>query len=157
VSRDAVEIPAYKCDRRLGPQYDSGGFGIVSTVEDFAILGDTLASGGISKNGERILSEFALDVMTKNILDPSQLAAFSTGVNSGYGFGYGFSVNVSPESVGNLAPQGEFFCDGGKTVFMSCDRESGVSVFHAQNLSDFNRIAIPRIRNLVYSCIAKKG
>ncbi len=156
-SADAVEIPSYKCDRRLGCRYESGGYGIASTVEDFAVLADTLASDGVSKNGERIISEYALDVMTKNVLEPSQLAAFSSGVNAGYGFGYGLSVNVAPESIGNLAPRGEFFCDGGKNVFMSCDRESGVSVFHAQNLCDFNRISIPRIRNLVYSCLGEKG
>ena len=157
VLHDAIEMPSYKCDMKLGAQYESGGFGITSTVDDFAIFVDALACGGVSKCGERIISEYALDVMTKNALEAADLNKRSLGTKAGYGFGYGFNVNMSPETYGNLAPVGEFFVDGEKNTFFSCDRDSGVSIFHTQNLSDLNRIVIPRIRNLLFSCLGEKG
>ena len=35
--------------------YYSGGAGLVTTVEDYAIFADALASGGVGKNGNRII------------------------------------------------------------------------------------------------------
>ena len=43
------------CSYRLSDAYESGGAGLVSTTEDYAILADTLACGGTAANGAQIL------------------------------------------------------------------------------------------------------
>ena len=43
------------CCYQLSESYESGGAGLVSTTEDYAVFGDAMACGGISKEGVRIL------------------------------------------------------------------------------------------------------
>ena len=156
VSRQAISIPSTTCTIRLGRDFDSAGAGLASTVDDYVLLADALANGGVGKTGNRIISEYSLDVMTANMLNEKQLAKFRTGLNDGYGYGYGVRVNMEPASVGNLAPVGDFGWDGKKLCYLSADREGKVAIFHAEHMGGLNNIVIPRLRNLAYACLGKK-
>ena len=46
------------------PKYESGGAGLVSTVEDYIRFADALACGGQSKDGYSVLGEEALQALT---------------------------------------------------------------------------------------------
>lgn len=152
-SHTAEEIPYDKVGCRFGTEFDSGGGGVVSSVSDYILLADALASGGVGKTGNRIISSYGLKLMTSNMLNDEQLRTFGTKQNLGYGYGYGVRVNIRPELAGNIAPVGEFGWDGAKLSYLSADPVGKISVFHAEHMGGLHGIVIPRLRNLIYSCI----
>lgn len=146
-------IPFDQNGSRVGTEFDSGGGGIASTVNDYVLLMDALANGGIGRNGNRILSSYATDLMHSNVLSGSQLSTFGIGMCEGYGYGYGVRTCIAPEDAGNLAPRGEFEWDGAKLSIAMADPKNRVAVFHAEHLGGLHNIVVPRFRNLVYSCL----
>lgn len=151
----AKEISVTDVPYRFGSEFDSGGAGLVSTVDDYVLLADALACGGVGKSGERILSRFGVDLMRANTFDAHKLAKFSTGFSAGYGYGYGVRVCLDPHPHGNVAPKGEFGWDGAKLCYMTSSPETGISVFHAEHMGGVHALVIPRLRNLIYSCIGE--
>ena len=154
-SREITDTPAHICKYRFGSEFDSAGEGLVSTVSDYALLADALANGGVGKSGNRIISEYALDLVCRNMLDGEMLSEFSKGHNAGYGFGYGVRVNIDPTGIGNLAPIGEISADGETLCYFSADRKSRVAVFHAEHMGGLHQVVIPRLRNLIYSSVGR--
>ena len=155
--RCAVEIPPDNTFV-IGSEYESAGAGLVSCVEDQAILADALANGGVGKNGERILSRFGIRLMSTNALEGKAFEDFRNSTLTdrvGYGYGYGVRVNMEPARVGNLAPVGEFGWDGAKCSYMLIDPENSISFFHAEHMGGLHKMISPRLRNLVYSCIGE--
>ncbi len=153
--RSAVIIDSAANAHRLGCEFDSGGAGIISTVSDYILLADALACGGVGKNGSRILSSYGVRLMSSNSLNGEQLDGFMSDWNTGYGYGYGVRVNMNPTEIGNIAPVGEFGWDGAKLCYFSADPVGKISVFHAEHMGGVHGIVIPRLRNLIYSCIGE--
>ena len=153
VTYAAREVPFEQNQFRFGPDYDSGGAGVISTVDDYILLFDALANGGVGKNGNRILSDRSIELMRANALTPAQMEKFSVLWNSGYGYGYGVRTNVDPYPAGNLAPKGVFGWDGWKLSIGHADPDNRLAVFHAEHMGDMHSIVIPRLRNVIYSCL----
>lgn len=152
-TRSGVEIPFEENAFRFGTEYDSGGAGIVSTVDDYILLIDALANGGVAKNGNRILSSRSIDLMRTNALNDSQLSEFATKQCDGYGYGYGVRVNMNPSRASNLASVGSFGWDGWKLCLAIADPENNLAVFHAEHMGGLHSIIIPRLRNVIYACL----
>ncbi|MFY1689200.1 serine hydrolase domain-containing protein [Plantactinospora sp. WMMB782] len=101
------------------PAFQSGGSGLVSTVDDYHTYFRMLLNGG-THNGERILSRPAVQLMTTNRLTPEQqavrtaMARDSVHVSHGQGQhgGWGFGMAVRTYR-GDYAPVGQFGWDGG--------------------------------------------
>ena len=55
---------------RFGSEYQSGGAGLLSTVDDFILLTDALANGGVGKNSARILSRASVELLSSPALTP---------------------------------------------------------------------------------------
>ena len=66
---------------RFGSEYQSGGAGLLSTVSDFVLLTDALANGGVGKNGARILSRAAVELLSSPALTPEQSRSFELSLN----------------------------------------------------------------------------
>lgn len=153
-TKSAAEIPVDKVAYNFGPEYESGGAGLISCVDDYILLADALTHLGLGKNGNRILSETAVNLMRKNQLSEAQLSEFRSAVHSiGYGYGFGVRTNMTPEDAGNLSTVGEFGWDGAKLCYLSSDPERKISVFHAEHMGGLHSVVEPRLRNLVYSCL----
>lgn len=155
LNKRAVEIAIDKNDYRFGSEYDSGGAGLISCVDDQILLADALTHYGVGKNGNRILSKFGVNLMRSNALTPDLLPTYNCAQNPGYGYGYGVRTNLYPGLNGNLAPVGEFGWDGARLSYMSCDPDNGIALFHAEHMGGLHNVVIPRLRNLVYSCIGE--
>ena len=155
LNKRAVEIPVDQCIYRLGPDYESGGAGLISSVDDQILLADALANGGVGKTGERILSSFGVRVMSANQLDDKVLPTLNMLQNPGSGYGYGVRANMTPDQVGNLAPLGEFGWDGAKLSYLSADPVNRIALFHAEHMGGLHSVVIPRLRNVVYSCLGE--
>ena len=134
--------------------YDSGGAGLISCVDDQILLADALTHLGVGKNGNRILSSYGTNLMRTNILNDVQYKTFNKiGQVKGYGYGYGVRTNIHPEEGGNLMPVGEFGWDGARLSYISSCPESGISIFHAEHMGALHATVIPRLRNIIYSCM----
>ena len=153
ITATAVETTWDDNPYRLGTEYDSAGAGLISSVDDYILLADALASGGVGKNGNRILSQRGVDLMRVNRLNSRILQSYGTNYDVGYGYGYGVRCNMEPAIAGNLAPVGEFGWDGAKQCFLSVEPNEHVALFHAEHMGGLSNVVFPRLRNLVYACL----
>ncbi len=113
--------------------YESGGAGLVSTVNDYSLFADMLASGGVGKNGARILSEESV-----KLLYGVQLPALD--IDTGYtclhgnDYGYGLGVRTRTKATEWGLPVGEFGWDGAACSFLMADPKNKISVFIGMHL-----------------------
>lgn len=152
IGRCAIEVPKDTNIMRFGPEYQSGGAGLLSTVDDFILLTDALANGGVGKNGNRILSSASVKLLTSPSLSPEQMPFFEYSHNMGYDYGLGVRVMRDPAKAGSLMPKGVFGWDGMKMALSISDPENKIAIFHAESISEMNSIIIPRLTNVIYSC-----
>ena len=147
-------IPFEQCRFRIGTEFDSGGAGVISSVGDYSLLMDALACGGVGKNGERILSSRTIDLMRTNLLTEEQITEFTERTSlTGYGYGWGVRTCIDKGIAGNLASLGQFGWDGWKLCYAFADPDCKLSLFHAEHMGGYHDVVIPRLRNLVYSCV----
>ncbi|MBO4262252.1 MAG: beta-lactamase family protein [Clostridia bacterium] len=110
-----------------GKEYESGGAGLVSTVEDYAIFADALACGGAGKHG-RILKPETVRQFSKerleNLVVKNDFTCYQ-GVD--YGYGLGVRVRTKPTEWG--LPKGEFGWDGAAGSYVMVDPVNHISVF----------------------------
>ena len=150
-----TEVPKDENVFNFGTEYQSGGAGLISSVRDQILFADALANLGVGKNGNRILSKAGVELMSANHLSTTCLADFRGAVGQcrGYGYGYGVRSNMEPEKVGNLSPIGEFGWDGARGSYFSCDTKNRVAIFYAEHMGGMHPVILPRLRNVVYSCL----
>ena len=140
----------------LAPNYDSGGAGLFSCAEDYIKFATTLACGGITKDGYRLLSEETIKLMEVNRLCPEALRDFVNGRLHGYGWGLGGRVHINPVFSLSKSSVGEFGWDGMAGCFSMIDRANKVALFYGMsvvNCSYSYIILQPLIRTLVYEAL----
>lgn len=138
----------------LGPEYQSGGAGLVSSVEDYMKFIIAMYSGGVGKNGARILSSRAIDLMRTNQLDKTAQKDYFWDALTGYGYGLGVRTNIHPEKAGSLSPVGEFGWSGAAGAYIHIDPENRVGLYYSQHmLNNMEHIIAPRLRNLLYAAL----
>lgn len=99
------------------PAFESGGDGMVSTVDDYLAFSRMMLNKG-THQGTRVLSRPAVELMTTDHLTPQQRAgkdeffgsAGAGGFGSQGGFGFGFAVRTIRNDYASL---GQFGWDGG--------------------------------------------
>ena len=119
----------------LTENYDSGGAGLISCAEDYAVFADAMACGGIAKNGVRLLSEESVRYMADDRLTGFVAHPESFGSVVGGGYGYGLGVRVLKDrSCGAKSPLGEFGWDGAAGSCFSADPENGIGMIFTEHL-----------------------
>lgn len=138
----------------LGPDYESGGAGMISSLHDMIRFADAMACGGIGATGARILAPSTVALMKTPMLTPAQKETFVWKMFRG-GYSYGLGVNVQTDKTfGMLSPLGEFGWQSAAGSLMCCDTENKVSIFYAQHMLHNQEAYVhPRIRNVVYACL----
>lgn len=142
------------CNYQLSENYESGGAGLISCTEDYAVFGDTLACGGVSAEGRRILKPETISLMKKNLLGEASLKDLSeTMGRTGYGYGCGVQVLMNPGMLQTKAPAGVFGWDGAAGSCIIMDTESKLSLVYIQHVRNcgmaYGEIH-PRLRDLLY-------
>ena len=95
------------CQYELSDEYESGGAGLISATEDYAVFLDALANGGTAINGYQILAPSTVSLMGTNHLTGKALEDFDK-LRVGYGYGLGVRTHIDKTRSGNLSPIGEF-------------------------------------------------
>lgn len=138
----------------LGPEYDSGGAGIITTAFDYAKLVAALANYGKGLTGERILSPYTVDLMRTNRLTEAQRKTFNWSQLAGYGYGLGVRTHINQAESGGLSNLGEFGWGGAAGSTVLVDPKLNLGVFYVQHcLNPREGFYQPRLRNVVYSCL----
>lgn len=137
----------------LGPEYDNGGGGITTTINDYSKFCVALANGGVGATGEKILSSGTIDLMRTNQLNSEQLKYLNWPQLKGYGYGLGVRTLVD-KAAGTTGNVGEFGWGGAAGATVLVDPALKLSVFYAHHMLNPQEYYYqPRLRNVVYSCI----
>jgi CubicO group peptidase (beta-lactamase class C family) len=121
------------------PIFESGGGGLVSTVDDYLAFGRMMLDKG-RYGSERILSRPSVELMTTDQITPEQKAAsdFFPGFWDSRGWGFGLSVVTGRDDL--AAVPGRFGWDGGYGTSWYVDpKEEIVAVLMTQRLWDSPR------------------
>ena len=147
-----------KNDYVVGTEYDSGGAGVITTLEDYSKFAYALVNGGVGQNGERILSRLTVDLMRTNALDEKRLRDFKTwDTNAEYGYGLGVRTKIDNGWGGNLTQIGEFGWDGAAGAMVSISPERKIAIVYFQHmLNSLGNIIHPKIKNIVNMALADK-
>lgn len=137
---------------RLTENYESGGAGLMSTVESYSKIVDALANYGLGANGARILSEDSVKLFMQGVTEGAALDDYQARFNAPeYRYGHGVRVKCSTER--GRAPVGEFGWDGAAGANSVIDPINRVSVFYAQHVMNHGPVYSeihPAIRELAY-------
>ncbi len=134
----------------LGSEYESGGAGLISCLEDYGKFVDALACGGTGKNGGRIISPELLEVMRQNqFTDRRAIDFLDTKV--GYGYGLGVRVHIDKSKSLLPTPLGEFGWGGAAGANMLIDPVNRISMFYVQHMLNTPIKVRTKILNVIYS------
>lgn len=101
------------------PWIDSGGGGLISTLDDYAAFARLLADGGVVAGGRRLLSEAMVAEMFRNQL-PAGVDGPAAYCGPGYGFGLGLAVRLDwgPAAMPSTAGEGVWSGISGPALFV---------------------------------------
>lgn len=138
----------------FGSQYDSGGAGLISTVEDYGKFAYAMANGGVGLNGGRILSAGTIDLMRSDMMKGKVMKYFDWMHLYGYSYGLGVRTMVDLAEAGSNGSVGEFGWAGAAGAHVLIDPDRNLAAFYCQHmLNSQEEYFAPRFRNVVYSCI----
>lgn len=139
---------------RITKNYDSGGAGLVTSVDEYSKFAEAMANGGVGATGERILKPESIDLMRKNWLNETQLADFA--LTGKLGYGYGLGVRTLIDGSHSKSPVGEFGWDGAAGCYVVIDPVNRIGMFYAQEIMGmmeaYSEIH-PTLRDLAYEAM----
>ncbi len=135
----------------LSPEYDSGGAGLIGTVNAYSTILDALACGGVGKNGVRILKEDTVKMFSTSVTTGQALKDIQR--QEGPEYGYGIGVRVKINTKRGRGPVGEFGWGGAAGAYVCVDPVDHLSIFYAQHVMNHDVCGQrfhPQIRDLAY-------
>jgi len=118
----------------LSENYESGGAGLISCVDDYILFVDAMCNDGVGKNGNRIISRESIDLMRQNHLKGECYNDFCQLCKKGYSYGLG--VRTLVDDTYSKSPVGEFGWDGAAGAYALIDPENHIAVFYAQHVKN---------------------
>ncbi len=133
--------------------FESGGAGLVSTLDDYCHFASMLLDGGTYR-GRRILGRKTVDFMRRNHLNPQQKQTLNLDSTKGYGYGCMMRVLEDVGRAGLNASPGEFGWDGWTGNYVAIDPvEKVIFLYFVQRPCD-NMLAITRrLRMALYGAL----
>lgn len=149
----AANRPTYVTDNYL-----NGGGGLLSTSDDYLLLADALANGGMGKTGARILTEASVDNMiTNRLTTPTLINGYrASPTKHGYGYGLGVRVHMDPAESGSKSPIGEFGWSGAAGHYLLADMKNRLAICYVMHVNKCRKgsgTIHPTVRNLVYEAL----
>lgn len=121
--------------RWLRPAAESGGGGLLSTVDDYHAFLRMLLDKGKRSGGPRILARPSVELMTTDQLLPEQRVNHSMFLGAGAGWGLGVGIALHRESI--YTTPGRFGWDGGVGTSAYADpAEDAIGVLMTQRMMD---------------------
>lgn len=122
---------------QLTENYESGGAGLYSTVDDYILFADAMANEGVGLSGNRILKRETIDLMrTEQLSNYSVDSKFTCAAGPGYGYGLGVRTLID-KSEGQRSSIGEFGWDGAAGSYVMIDPTNKLSIFFAMHVMNW--------------------
>ena len=139
---------------RITKNYESGGAGLCTTVDEYTKVLEALANGGAGRTGGRILKQESVLAIGRNWLTEQELADFSRTGKEGYGYGLG--VRVLIDGTKSKSPVGEFGWDGAAGAYALVDPKNHIGMFYTHEIlgmiEAYSEIH-PTLRDLAYEAM----
>ena len=136
-----------------GPDFESGGGGLFSTVPDYSRFAQMLLHGG-TLDGVRILGRKTVDLISMDHLTPEQRKGDCWDTQRGYGYGLGVRVLTNPELAGINGSAGEWGWDGAFGNWFCVDpKEQLTCVYLTTNLPGSHYRFIPKLMASMYASL----
>lgn len=139
---------------RITKNYESGGAGLCTTVDEYTKVLEALANGGVGRTGGRILKQESVLAIGRNWLTEQELADFSRTGKEGYGYGLG--VRVLIDGTKSKSPVGEFGWDGAAGAYALVDPKNHIGMFYTHEIlgmiEAYSEIH-PTLRDLAYEAM----
>jgi len=138
--------------------FESGGGGLVSSVEDYSRFALMLANGG-TYNNVRILGTKTVEYMTKPQIDVDLIATnFDCGQDSRRGYSYGNLMRnmIDPVKAESNGSVGEYGWDGWAGNYFFVDpKEKVIMICMIQKCGGFDSCQkyIRKLRSIIYSAL----
>lgn len=142
----------------LSPEYDSGGAGLFSTVDEYMKIISVIACDGTTPDGYTILKPETIRMMGENRLSGDCLNNFVSTRLYGYGWGLCGRAHFDPVRSASLSPVGEFGWDGAAAAFVMIDPTNRIALYfgtHVFGCQYAYHMIHPTIRNMVYEALEK--
>ena len=123
-----------KNEWRFSERYDSGGAGVVSTVDDYIKFLTALSMGGTAANGYQVLKPESIAAMASPCLNQVQLADFRKRSAAMKGYSYGLGVRVLIDDTGIESTLGEFGWDGAAGAYILIDPKNHIAMYYGQHV-----------------------
>ncbi|MCR4657454.1 MAG: beta-lactamase family protein [Lachnospiraceae bacterium] len=139
-------------DAGVKPAFESGGAGMMSTLDDYSKFARMLLNRGTYK-GRRILNEMAVRYMSTTILPPHQQDSFAKRQENLTGYSYGALMRkaVHPEMACHMTFEGEYGWDGWLGTFFENIPSLNLSLVMGMQLSDpEGNFISEKVRNVVH-------
>ncbi|MCH5274436.1 MAG: beta-lactamase family protein [Lachnospiraceae bacterium] len=112
-----------------GLVFESGGAGLVSTIDDYSHFANMLLRGGCW-NSARILGRKTVEFMRRNHLNKTQRGFCDWDSMKGYGYGCLVRVLENPGEWGSNASVGEFGWDGWTGNYVTMDPTEDMTLLY---------------------------
>lgn len=136
--------------------YESGGAGLISTIDDYALFLDAMCNNGLSADGYRLLTVDSINAMRENQLHETSQRDYALLGKVGYGYGLGVRTLIEKEKSGVKSPIGEFGWDGAAGAYALIDTENRLAIFYLQHIMNCGygyEVIHPKIRDTVYETL----
>jgi CubicO group peptidase (beta-lactamase class C family) len=136
-------------DYALRENYESGGAGLITTVEDYMKFASAMAKGGGG-----ILTMDTINLWRERLITGKAYESWK-GFNR-IGYGYALGVRVMIDNSRARSPLGEFGWDGAAGAYVLMDPKNSVAVVYAQHVRSCGfvyHVVHPTVRDLVYEAL----
>ena len=138
----------------LSPAFESGGAGLVSTLDDYARFGQMLLNGG-SWEGRQLLRPATVAYYGSSTLNARQQPGFLDRFSlQGFSYGNLMRVLTEPDKASVIGSPGEYGWDGWLgCYFCNCPQDDLTFVFMTQRKDSGTLPVTRKIRNIILSAL----
>lgn len=144
---------AIRYTQDVPPAFESGGAGLVSTIDDYAKFAQMLLQKG-SYKGKQILSERTVEYMTQAALMPWQQESMNRAWESLNGYTYGNFLRIlkEPEKANMFGTKGEYGWDGWLGFYFINSPKDNLTMLLSCQRKDAGTMPLTRkLKNIVWS------
>ena len=136
------------------PAFESGGAGLVSTLEDYSHFADMMMNKGVWQ-GKRFLSPGSVEFLTTPQLNDTCRRDMWDSLN-GFSYGKMCRVCVEPEQYAGLAFKGEYGWDGWLGSYYANFPNEGMTILSMQNTTNAGTSTVVRkVRNAILAALSR--
>ncbi len=140
-------------DYKKPPAFESGGAGLVSTLDDYIKFTSMLLNKG-EYNGVRILGRKTVEYMTTNQMTENQKYALYYGATKGYGYGNYLRILTDKAAAATNASLGEYGWDGWTGDYVTISPEDNmIFLYFIQRCGAGCNETTRKLRQIVYGAL----